>query len=406
MIDKKRLARYGEGAAHIGFVLFAFGLSFSIALAQTALALMAAGFLLASTLGSKLRWRKTPVDVGLYVFLAFSALSIWVGKEYGIHHHDIAKALGLPLIFPLVFCVVQARPLWGAQALKAFLLGVGLHSYYALGLWIFDALEKKSLYVHAHGSFGLNLTFAEITAMGLIFFLASMWTSRDKRWGRWFIPASGLAVILSLARGTYLGLVAGLVVVVWLRLPRYRVAVAGLILGLVGAWAALPHVIDMENLSAPTRKMLNPFGMSVKSNRYRMDMLIYGSRMIRENPLGVGPGNVLRAFPKYIPAELEDWKKNPNYGHLHNNLAQVAGERGIPALVAWLLMLVMGALHLINKIRDGSRVAGGALAAGVVFLVCGLTEYTLGDSEVAMVFWFLSGLGLAPKKENQESLTA
>jgi len=33
-------------------------------------------------------------------------------------------------------------------------------------------------------------------------------------------------------------------------------------------------------------------------------------------------------------------------------------------------------------------------------------EYTLGDSEVAMVFWFLSGLGLAPKKENQESLTA
>jgi Na+-translocating ferredoxin:NAD+ oxidoreductase RnfA subunit len=90
------------------------------------------------------------------------------------------------------------------------------------------------------------------------------------------------------------------------------------------------------------------------------------------------------------------------WGHLHSTPLQIAFERGVPALVAWLLLLALYARLLWRESRArqphewGERgLALGALGGTVGFFTSGLVHYNLGDSEVAMVFYFIMGLALA-----------
>lgn len=403
MLTRKKTAKYAEAGAHIGFVSFAFGLSFSIAWAHTSLTVMAAAWFLWRFTGSGIKWQRTPVDLSLGIFLLWTFVSIWVGREYGIHRHDLTKALGLPLILPFVLTLTTLRPQWGRQAVKFFLFGVGLHAFYALVIWVPEALYWRTLLVRLQGAFGMSLTYAEIAAMALIFLMVRGWKEGEKKIGRWVVPVVFLALVLTYARGTYIGFICGVVVVILVSRPRWFLPSLATTFAVLLAWASIPLVVDTNQFSGFGRKMLNPFGQEVRSNRHRYVMFTRGALLIRDNPLGVGPGNVLNTFPKYVPAENEKMKARVNYGHLHNNFIQIAAERGLPALASWLWFLVVWARVLYRSAKAGSKIAGGALAAGITFLFCGLTEYTLGDTEVAMVFWFLSGVGLSPASDSETS---
>jgi O-antigen ligase len=89
-------------------------------------------------------------------------------------------------------------------------------------------------------------------------------------------------------------------------------------------------------------------------------------------------------------------------GHLHSTPLQIAFERGLPALAAWLALLGLY-LRMLSRLARRARVgdwrerglALGATGGAVGFFVSGLVHYNLGDSEVAMVFYFVMGLALA-----------
>jgi O-antigen ligase len=87
-------------------------------------------------------------------------------------------------------------------------------------------------------------------------------------------------------------------------------------------------------------------------------------------------------------------------GHMHSNLLQIALERGVPALIVWLILLGVFARMLAGLIRiDGSSevrgLALGALGGLVGFFTSGLVHYNWGDSEVVTAFYFIMGLTLA-----------
>jgi O-antigen ligase len=87
-------------------------------------------------------------------------------------------------------------------------------------------------------------------------------------------------------------------------------------------------------------------------------------------------------------------------GHMHSNLLQIALERGVPALIVWLILLSVYARMLGGLIRiDGSSevrgIALGALGGLVGFFTSGLVHYNWGDSEVVTAFYFIMGLTLA-----------
>jgi O-antigen ligase len=84
---------------------------------------------------------------------------------------------------------------------------------------------------------------------------------------------------------------------------------------------------------------------------------------------------------------------------MHSNLLQIALERGVPALILWLLLFLIYIRMLWRLIRqntDFSRgLALGALGGTLGFFTSGLVHYNWGDSEVVTIFYFIMGLSLA-----------
>jgi len=99
-------------------------------------------------------------------------------------------------------------------------------------------------------------------------------------------------------------------------------------------------------------------------------------------------------------------------GHMHSNLLQIAVERGVPALILWLILLWLYAGMLWRLIRtnadDGEQwitrgIALGALGGLVGFFTSGIVHYNWGDSEVVMVLYFIMGLSLVIQRSTQVS---
>lgn len=87
-------------------------------------------------------------------------------------------------------------------------------------------------------------------------------------------------------------------------------------------------------------------------------------------------------------------------GHFHSTPIQLLAERGLPALLIWLVVLALYGLTLwraINIARHGDRWSLGVLlgcsGALVGFFVSGMVHYNLGDGEIAMIFYLIMGLG-------------
>ena len=99
--------------------------------------------------------------------------------------------------------------------------------------------------------------------------------------------------------------------------------------------------------------------------------------------------------------------------HLHNSYVQLAAERGLPALAAFLLLLALSGRAAWRAYRAGLAAGGrfsdlhlGAIAALGAFAVAGLFEHNWGDTEVQRMAVFLLALpfclraigGEAPEK--------
>jgi O-antigen ligase len=76
---------------------------------------------------------------------------------------------------------------------------------------------------------------------------------------------------------------------------------------------------------------------------------------------------------------------------------QIAAERGLPALAAWLWFIVSLVVGLTKLLRDPSQrfLAATGLSAVVAMLAAGMFEYNFGDSEFLMLFLILVTLPFA-----------
>lgn len=176
---------------------------------------------------------------------------------------------------------------------------------------------------------------------------------------------------------------------------------------LVGCWrpwgvAALPVVGLLLYLGVPqpirdrVDSIVRPHGQ-VDSNEHRVVTRETGLRMIAAHPLlGLGPEGPGKHFREYLP---ERWRAEalPDgyYGHLHNVYLQYAAERGVPALICFLIFV---GLNVRAWIAKPSPLRYFALAALAGLAASGLFEHNLGDSEVLTLFLALFGIA-APTRE-------
>lgn len=210
----------------------------------------------------------------------------------------------------------------------------------------------------------------------------------DKRHRRlWEFGAllSIVGVALSLTRSAWLALFLGLLLLFWVKKPRLLWVY--LILLLL-AWPLAPEVFKqrVEELSNPL------YGPRVT----RLDALWVGMNIMRSHPfLGVGPGRMDRVFWEFHPDPQSVDHATMYTGHLHNNLLQLAAERGVPCAIAflWLVAMVVqaawrGLAHWrSDPIRAPAEAA--ALSGVVAFFIAGMFEFNFGDSEVLSLMLLL-----------------
>ena len=244
-----------------------------------------------------------------------------------------------------------------------------------------DACRASPLF-RAKAFFSIYMTLGGSLLIGLALILATV--AGGARKGRWQQAVTGVlataALALTYVRSAWLGLGAALLIVSTLA-RRYALL---LVLVIVAAGVlVVPSPVQRRALS-----IIDPADPTARERLYFWEA---GWRMVQDAPLlGLGPGGVKLYYPEY----RDPAARRPATGHLHNNLVQIAAERGLLGLAAWLAIWVAffvqaGRIYArlpATRVDDRALVAGSLAAVGG-FLVAGLFEYNFGDSEVIGLLW-------------------
>ncbi|MBI3970139.1 MAG: O-antigen ligase family protein [Chloroflexi bacterium] len=151
----------------------------------------------------------------------------------------------------------------------------------------------------------------------------------------------GVALLLTLSRGAWLGQLAGIAVVVLTASPaaRHAVATFGVLLAILfaGLWPILPPALT-ERAASVVVSAFDLGGLryaTVTAENWavleRLSQWYAGWQMFAGNPiLGVGIGNYTEAYDAY---RLDQWPVA--LGHAHNHYLTIAAEAGILGFAAY-----------------------------------------------------------------------
>lgn len=220
-----------------------------------------------------------------------------------------------------------------------------------------------------------------------------------KRGGKWIWPAVAVpslivALVATQTRNAWVGTMAGVGTLLALRSKRLLLALPALVI-----------VIGVLVPSARERA-LQTFDPHYPANQDRVAMLKAGVAMTEDHPLfGVGLNMVPREYLKYRTADARDSAGSvvpETRSHLHNVPMQIAAERGLPALAAWLWFVLAAGRGLWRLLQPGrdAAVAGAGLAALIAMVTAGLFEHNFGDSEFLILFLALITLPFAAEQRD------
>jgi O-antigen ligase len=236
------------------------------------------------------------------------------------------------------------------------------------------------------GMLGLNMTYSGLVMLVVCAaFARIMFATHNRTWAALVMPALLIALAFTFTRSAWVGACCGVGLLFVLRDFR--------LLALLPVAVGVFMLVAPPNLSA---RIYSTFSLTDPSNADRVAMMRSGMRMIRDHPLtGVGPDMIIEVYPEYRDATAV----NPLAPHLHNVPMQIAAERGLPALIAWLWFVVVLVRDLVRRARGGfPSLANGGLAAVVAMLTAGMFEYNFGDSEFLMLFLVLVTLPYAAER--------
>ncbi len=201
----------------------------------------------------------------------------------------------------------------------------------------------------------------------------------------------------------------------WTRAVWLATGAAGLYL--VWFWkrwmvASIPVIAAVAFVASPSvmrervTSMLH--GQQADSNAFRIIAWNAGIQMIEKHPLlGIGPEGPKHHFKEYVPADV--WATRPSgfYEHLHNVYLQYGAERGIPALLVFLWLMIRIVFDFARGLRalppgpgDRRYLLHAGIAVVIAAMVEGVAEVNLGDSEVLIMFLVVIAAGyLALEKD-------
>ena len=326
-----------------------------------------------------------PFFWGIIVYCALSILASFFSVNPRVSLID-CKDLLLFLIIPIVYIgLQQTNKIYRANL--ALLASAYVSIFYSLFVYIFKAAPGERV----QGFMGHYMTQAGVMLLFGALALSLFIFSRDKArffWGLGFL-LSVLILILTSTRSAWIGMVIATSVVLFFYKPKTLIIVP----------LATALILILSPREVKTRA-LSIFSTRGYSNSQRLEYLDAGIQIIKEYPIfGTGPNTVEMEFqnPKY--GLSEEAKQNV---HLHNNILQIAAERGIPTLLAWFVFLVWLFISLIklvpNKDPTLFPLTVAAIAAFLAHFAAGLFEYNFADAEVAALFFYMMVIPFAQSR--------
>jgi O-antigen ligase len=209
--------------------------------------------------------------------------------------------------------------------------------------------------------------------------------AEKKMFGVFLVPIL-LALMLTNTRSSWLGFVAGGIVIAVVQNWKFLIVIAAAIVAFF--LFAPAHQVDRA------RSIVD---MSHPSNYGRIHMWETGVKIAKDFPfLGVGDTDLHVFYEKYKEPTDEE-----TGGHLHNNMVTLLVTIGGVGLAVVLALFVKIFAVLIGAVRRhrgdwlSGSIATGVLAAYCAFHINGLFEWNFGDHEIVVFLWFFVGLALA-----------
>jgi O-antigen ligase len=310
-----------------------------------------------------------------------------------------AKALASTswiVLFGLLFPLAHGRDLrliraafWvmGVLALAFSLYGIAFVAANGLARWTGNAMGRP--WFPEHGTYSSFVSFGLAALLGLTLPARS---ASARLGGAAGALAMAIAVIFSLARAAYLGLVgmAFVLVAPMLRRQMLRAAVVTAVVGgVIGGAVASFRAGDFIGLYV--NSIAEP---GEPSNLERISRWMAAMRMAEDRPLlGVGFGNYEETYYRYRVLTLRTQERFRRMS-AHSEYFKVLGEMGWLGMAALAFFLAMLAREAMNGIRGAptpsERALAIAAAAGITsYLVHGVFNNYGGIDKVAVPFWFL-----------------
>jgi O-antigen ligase len=238
------------------------------------------------------------------------------------------------------------------------------------------------------GPLGHWMTFSGVLMLVICAAVARLlFYPRTVIWPAVALPALLVALAVTNTRNAWIGAFLAMMCLAAIR--NWKLIILPPVLALV-AFMIAPGAVQQRAFS-----IVDP---SDPSNVDRIVMWKIGADMVRDYPLlGVGPEMIQRKYEEYRRPYPE--AVNAVNPHLHNNPIQIAAERGLPALAAWLWFIGAALREVWRQLRArvAPAVAAAGLAAVISMLAAGMFEYNFGDSEFLMLFLGLITLPHAAK---------
>ncbi|GMR22112.1 MAG: hypothetical protein BMS9Abin37_0440 [Acidobacteriota bacterium] len=361
---------------------FVYGIAFwlaliqvSIAASEIVLAVLVCVWLYRAFQGA-LTVYPLPVDRPIALYAGSSLLAALFSFDPAFSLHASKKLLLLVVPFMLVSTVRRSSSVETLVLVLIVMADIGA----LVGLWQYQFGDLGDLNHRIRGFMSHYMTYSGLLmGVGILAFAQLLFRDRYRAFLISSLGVITLALLLSLTRNAWLGMAVGAVTLAFLRDKRLL-----LLVPLITVAMALVLPRDVE-------RRLGSFLSPDSSGVDRVYMLQAGMGMVANHPwLGVGPNMVAEVYPIYVARDAPR-RDNP---HLHNNMMQIAAERGLPCLAAWLWILGVAFISSGRAFRRaandsrGRALAAGSLGVLIAGFLAGTFEYNFGDSEFQMLFLF------------------
>jgi O-antigen ligase len=337
------------------------------------------------------------VKLPLALFCLLSILSIFWAENPTVGWFAVRKLilfLILLLAINLVTSAQHLKILYQALFLESALAGIIASAQFAAHYRMEQDLHPGQVYAYMtnarpSGFMGHWMNFGGQQMLVFITLAAFLLLALRARKIWWLAGAVvATSIILNFTRGVWLGCGIACVYLVARWCPRGLWVLPVLV---IAGYFASPGLIR-RRLESVRHPSTDP------SLALRFEMWQVGWRMIQQHPLvGVGPNNIPETYTLYLPPG-----GIPQVGyreHLHNDFIQLAAERGLPCLAAWVWLMAAFGWHALRIRRELIRgpfamhhvwLVDAAFACLLAFVAEGCFEFNFGTSPVLMVFLFIA----------------